>query len=213
MTNTPERVERLRATLADCPICGSPVRRNGKKGNGGVVCYAGSHRLQVIAGTQPAADIQWNEMAKDWADRQDRDAIVEKNLRLIEHIASVEHVANAIDRNGLNSRSFQLRNAARIFRAALSAPSPASGEVMRLQSLLDGRDKFVEPAAPQQLKAPDKTYTQIENWFFRELSDEQRLSLITIVMGNDCAKEASTRINQRRCFAHIIEKAAKHEKR
>lgn len=70
-------------------------------------------------------------------------------------------------------------------------------------------NEFIEPAAPQQ----PEYYQALETWFLRDLNAEQRTKLIEMTMGKEYAKEATTISIERRCFAHIIREATKHEKR
>lgn len=118
---TDEAAIELHIKLDGCPICGSPPRRERRKsGAGSVVCYAGSHSLRVNADSQRQADRRWNNMAADWAKRQDAGSQIALSLRVTEAISSMEHAARIYD-NGLNSRAASLRIAARTLIAALTA--------------------------------------------------------------------------------------------
>lgn len=62
-------------------------------------------------------------MASDWAKRNSRDDQIELAFRLTEKIAEMHHIANAIERGGfgITTHAYQLRDCARIFRAALGS--------------------------------------------------------------------------------------------
>ena len=55
----------------------------------------------------------------------------------------------------------------------------------------------------------ETTRSQMELWFFRDLSDDQRLALIRLAFNPDIARDAGkTQHNQRLCLRVILDRAA-----
>lgn len=161
-------------TLNDCPICGSRPRRGRRQDRRTVVCYGGSHRLEVIADDTVLVSALWNETAADWVARNSPAGQAARAGCIIEAVAAIEHIARVKD-NGLNSHARQLREAARILLAS-TQPAPAfpRDKLADIADRIERQATYLEGYAEQaghSGKAPASVY----HWqatHFRDLAKE-----------------------------------------